>query len=507
MKEIIIKLFGKCKTLRGRYREIKKYEKDIIQYTNWLEPYASLQQRIYHIINNINYIPLCINCSIKKVNFNNNKNIYNNYCSIKCSSNNSSTKKKRKETNLIKYGTEHALQNENIRKKIESTNLIKYGAKNVFSNYDIKEKIKLTNIKRYGVENPSQSDEIKQKKTNTSKIKYDIEVPNQRHNKEGFALLNNKKWLDENYNNKSVKEISNILGICQSVINLKLNYFNITIKRKDRSYEEKQLTDWLKCINVNYIINDRNIIKPKELDIYIPGNNLAIEFNGEYWHSDVHVNHDYHLNKTNLCESNDIQLLHIFESEWVEKQDIWKSVILSKLGLIKDKIYGRNTEIRNVSVLDGFNFFNNNHLQGGLFIGEHIGLFYDNELVCCISYGKSRFEKDTLEIYRFANKLNTTVCGGFQKLLKLLPKPIISYANRRWSNGNLYTKAGFEFVHDTKPNYYYYKRILESRHQFQKHKLKNMKFYDEKLTEKEIMKLNGYHIVYDCGSKKYILNY
>jgi len=78
---------------------------------------------------------------------------------------------------------------------------------------------------------------------------------------------------------------------------------------------EIEIKNFLKSKNIEYEINDRKILKGKEIDIYIPEYNLAIEFNGLYWHSEIYKDKNYHLNKTEECLKNNIQLIHIFEDE------------------------------------------------------------------------------------------------------------------------------------------------------------------------------------------------
>jgi G:T-mismatch repair DNA endonuclease (very short patch repair protein) len=58
----------------------------------------------------------------------------------------------------------------------------------------------------------------------------------------------------------------------------------------------------LSLYNKEIIRNDRTVLNGKELDIYLPDYNLAIEFNGLYWHSEDYVGKNYHLNKTIECE-------------------------------------------------------------------------------------------------------------------------------------------------------------------------------------------------------------
>lgn len=61
-----------------------------------------------------------------------------------------------------------------------------------------------------------------------------------------------------------------------------------------------------------------------------------------------------------------------------------------------------------------------------------------------MTFGKSRYDKSyEYELIRFCNILYINVIGAAGKLLKFFersytPKSIISYADRRYSTGNLY---------------------------------------------------------------------
>jgi len=93
---------------------------------------------------------------------------------------------------------------------------------------------------------------------------------------------------------------------------------------------EKSLLDFLNSeLNGKLISrNNRTILNGKELDFYIPDLNIAIEYNGLYWHKEsVRVSKNYHLEKTQACEEKGIKLIHIFENEWLQKQNIVKSIV------------------------------------------------------------------------------------------------------------------------------------------------------------------------------------
>lgn len=137
------------------------------------------------------------------------------------------------------------------------------------------------------------------------------------------------------------------------------------------------------------------------------------------------------------------------------------------------------------------------------------GLYYNDELVSVMTFGKSRFSNNEFELLRFCSKLYTNVIGGASKLFKYFLKDhpeitnIVSYADRRWSIGNLYEKLGFNKRTITKPSYFYVKdghRL--SRLNFQKHKL-IAEGFDPNKTEHEIMLERKIYRIYDCGTIKY----
>jgi hypothetical protein len=109
------------------------------------------------------------------------------------------------------------------------------------------------------------------------------------------------------------------------------------------------------------------------------------------------------------------------------------------------------------------------------------------------------------ELLRFCNKLNTNVIGGASKLFKhfiteYAPKEIVSYADRRWSNGNLYDKLGFTKYNESKPNYYY---IINRRrlYRFNLRKSVLIKKFNcpPEMTEHEICLSQQWYRIYDCG--------
>jgi len=216
-----------------------------------------------------------------------------------------------------------------------------------------------------------------------------------------------------------------------------------------------------------------------------------------------------------LCEKKGIQLIQIFEDEWLFKQDIVKSRLLNLLKLNKNKIYARKCVLKEITSKESKEFLNTNHIQGNVNSNIRLGLYYDDELVSIMTFGKLRksmgysTKKGSYEMLRFCNKLNTSVIGGADKLLQYFvklyqPKEIITYADRRWSQGNLYDKLDFEFIYKTKPNYWYInddKR--EYRFKYRKDVLVK-KGFDINKTEHQIMLERKIYRIYDCGANLYI---
>lgn len=147
------------------------------------------------------------------------------------------------------------------------------------------------------------------------------------------------------------------------------------------SAKEKEILNFIKeNYNGKIIENDRKILNGKELDIYLPDLNLAFEFNGDYWHSTIYKDQNYHLNKSKLCLIKNIDLIHIFEFEWNNNKEIIKNIILSKINKYN---YINNKYIFNIDnfIFEDkcFNLYNKNNKIGetGSII---INVGYDIEL-------------------------------------------------------------------------------------------------------------------------------
>lgn len=287
------------------------------------------------------------------------------------------------------------------------------------------------------------------------------------------------------------------------------NSRNVTV-----SEPEKQLYNWLvDNTNETVISNDRTVLNGKEIDIWIPDQNLGIEVNGVYWHSDKIKDRQYHAQKTDEANRKGVTLLHFYDFEIENRFDLVSSMIMDRLGKSK-RIYARSCNVVELSDSETRYFLNENHLFGYCPNHYRLALEYKGEIVSFMGFSKPRMNSHyDFELIRFCNSKGYRVIGGASKLFKHFinmfeMKPsIISYSDRRYSKGHLYQKLGFVYSHKTSPNYsYFYKNQVYSRMKFQKHKLKNMKSYSEEKSEKQIMDEEGYLRLYDSGNDVWVMN-
>jgi G:T-mismatch repair DNA endonuclease (very short patch repair protein) len=276
------------------------------------------------------------------------------------------------------------------------------------------------------------------------------------------------------------------------------------------SKPELEICTFLDEYDIDYEQSNRSILNGKELDIVIPSNMLAIEFNGLYWHSEQILKNKnptkYHRQKYVNCKKEGYQLISIFEPEWLFQKDIVKSIILAKLNIYKEKIGARKCELKEIVATIARKFFEENHIQG-FSGGKHIGLFHEDQLVSAISFRKNL---QNYELTRFVNKKNTLVHGAFSKLLKYFInnnsfESIFTFADLRYFEGQVYEKNGFKFDHEVAPSYYYFKGLeLLHKRNFQHKRLKEkFKNYDPKFTEYQNCLDNGYDRIWDCGKLKF----
>ena len=443
-----------------------------------------------------------------------------------------------KKTNKIKYGKDWYTQTDEYKDRVKSTSTDKYGFDHFLSNPVVIEKRKDTCLQKYGVDNVSKTDSIKDKIKSVWRDKYDLDNVSQQHisNIQDWKRFqsNPREYILNNFdNNPSLIELSSHFGVCLTSIynNVDLSH-NSDIISRCSSKMENELIQFIHKINPNlYVeVHNRSIIRPYELDIYIPELRLAFECNPTSTHNSSISDPwgqgckptNYHKIKSQMCEDCGIRLIHIFGYEWNHRKEIIESIIRNSLKSNPVKIYGRNCKVSTVSDTDCHNFLNDNHRQGYSASSIRIGLYYQTELVSVMTFSKPRMsiskstDKDVeYELVRFCNKLNTSVVGGASKLFKYFirnykPSKIVSYSDYARTSGKLYSTLGFNYVRLSQPGYVWVDTrtdIAYNRMNAQKSNISrflNDDNIDLSMSENDIMVSHGYVKVYDSGSKVWI---
>lgn len=356
---------------------------------------------------------------------------------------------KQKNTNLQKYGVYELLSSDIIRNKINETNLKKYGG---HPSYDIEIKTKIITTKRN--KRVQQRNDLLYIKDNGLWVMKCPHKDCNKCNEKYFEIEYQMLW--DRTNDKT--------ELCTRLLPPQ-------ISRNKNTTIELIIRNILDKYGIKYICNDKSILNGKELDIYIPSYNLAIECNGCYWHASNVPNHyvsiNKHYEKYELCKSKNIQLLTLWQDWIMNKYGIIESIILNKLGLTKYKIYARKCNIVNINPKICNDFLKENHIQGTTNSSIHYGLYYGDELVSIMTFVKRK--GNIWELNRFCNKINTSVIGGASKLLKYFikqynPKIIRSFSLNDISNGNLYEQLGFSQISINKPYWYISKDCTKRYH-------------------------------------------
>lgn len=483
------------KTISKRYNQKyfnsigkSKLFEEVLIYTNFLEESATINERLVCIKYNLSTRPVCRVCGKRSRFIRTDRRSdeksdcykYSEFCSNKCA--HTQTGNKISETKL----------NQSKEKKDS-----------------INDKRKITMIQKYGVSYNSQRSDIKEILRKSKLIL---------NNKSAYKLLSNKDWLIEEYVNRgrSSVDIAQELNVNSATVCDYCRLHDIKIRGYvNSSFAEKEIANFITSLGL-VVSSNQKIIPPYEVDLLVESNKFSIEFNGMYWHSYDKKEDAYernkHLSKTVKLKEAGYSCFQIFESEWGFKRDIVESMIASRLGKV-NKIYARKCDIREVSSIDSKKFLDSNHLQGNSVSKIKLGLYHNDKLVSIMTFSKSRFNKKyEWELIRYANLKGHSVVGGASKLFKEFIKrypssSIISYCDRRYSEGNLYTQLGFEFSHATEVGYYWtdkihlFNRILAQKSN--RRKLLGDKF-DPHKSESDNMFESGYRRIWNCGQLVFV---
>lgn len=275
------------------------------------------------------------------------------------------------------------------------------------------------------------------------------------------------------------------------------------------SFEQKLVEDYVRSTYCGEITtNNRRIISPLEIDIFLPDAKIGIEFNGLYWHSAIWRSDLRHMaRKSSACSEKGILLFQVMEDEWknFRKQTEWR--IAQALGVRGEQPGGKLsvTEITDKS----FELFMSEH-SNDVYAKRgktKIGVFAGQDLVLVAS----------LTVYR-ENAVLYTVQGACRTNCSDAMRALAEYARAKYKGLTVLAKvdnrypydkhlfdAGFRFDRITAP----IKWIINTR----KWKRLPRKSYGKILQavkksgklEIDYLHSSGMTVVYDCGQRIYRL--
>jgi hypothetical protein len=458
-------------------------------------------------------------------------------------------------SNIQKYGVENVMHYAKTVKTLENTNMSRYGVKNVFLDKSIQERHKQHLKEKYGehVYNISQIPGVHEKKLRSAYLARDYILPSgkiiriqgyeDRFLDKALVYYHEDDFIFSKYSfayefEGNTHSYHPDVIIKNYVIEVKSDYtfyaeFDKNIAKSYSTLDSG--SDFIFYIISgdieNYLCVNRNTIILKDflstldnvqqyskhdsyiVDYYIPDKNIAIHVRHPEFTNERFVDNDYFVKMNTHFHKIGIQLISVFSHDI---NDVWLKTLYNKLFKNDNKVYARNTVIKPVNS-DVFEFLNKNHIQGFTSTAIKYGLYEGSELVAVMCFNKSRSGigkdrgDDSYELVRYAT--SKRVIGGASKLLNYFkkvhkPKLIYSYSDNTISNGNMYATLGFVLERDNKADYKYLSpdsSKIHHRFKFRKGALKEMQYYDENLSERDIMRLNGYRRLYDAGKKTWIL--
>lgn len=505
----------------------------------------SVQQAFYNFCNSLTEKPVCEFCG-KPAPFNHLTKKYRRFCNAKCQNNDPSVKKRHAETNIRVYGVDNAAKNDAVRKRMMDTNLERYGNVNPMKNEKVVQKARETcqqkygvswysstkefaqrfrdsMMKKYGVPYGFQNPEIYAKRTQTCMERYGDPYPGKSKllelaTKTRLSVYDNLETIFPNYEIQCSRD--EFLGVYEHENTWKCKSCGKTFSRQGAPFCECQrrwttqikICDFVRQYYPNAEFENSTILPfNREIDIYVPELNLGFEFNGLFWHSEANgKDRQYHLQKTLDAQKAGVRLIHIFEDEWLEKPRVVKTKIKRLLGVkTKYKIYARKCTVGTIDSSVAIPFLDKYHIQGFVESAVHVGVMFKGRLVAVASFNPKDKKTGSWYLTRYATVFNFNIVGGCGKAIshfehKYRPSLIRTFADRRWSVGDMYYKLGFKLAEVARPVYWYYlphnggHRI----HRFNLRKDNKNMFpivYDKKMTERELATKNGYYRVWDCG--------
>lgn len=457
------------------------------------------------------------------------------------------TQAKRETTNLAVHGHRNSAQTEsaraahrrfyadtdNVKNQLlrhVATMLDRYGVENPAQVQAVSEKRSATLIQRYGVANPMQIKSVALRSLATRLANGYCEDYYRRNYDRLKARLLVECGVDlltpfEQYDGVASRpNLEFRCTTCPRVFSWRLDYGHFphcVVCRPTpinyKSKEELEIFDFVRGLGISDVISgERSLINPYELDIVSETHKIAIEYCGLYWHSETRrPKHGYHLEKLKRTEQRGYRLLTIFADEWLDKPELVKSKIAHLFNKIDDRRFARKLQVIEVNHAAASAFYEQWHLQGATTGCYHVALAEGATSVAMMSFARARashgLPANGFELVRFASQAHTAIVGGASRLFSQFvkrhaPSAVVSYADRRWSEGGLYRQLGFRLDRVNPPSYSYLENYTKRyfRFNFRKDILASALGDLGEAKEWEIMRALDYDRIWDCGSYRFL---
>lgn len=283
-----------------------------------------------------------------------------------------------------------------------------------------------------------------------------------------------------------------------------------------RSNQETELSSYFE--KYDPVLNDRSLLSPKELDLFFPKKNVAVEYCGLHWHSDSFLPRDYHYNKMKSCNDKGVRLITVFEDEWVNKPSVVISRIKTALGECDRRVFARKCVVKDISKAESREFLDLYHLQGSSPRSVSFGIFLGEELLGVMTGGSITRKhvakgKNILELKRMAFLPDLSLIGGASKLFRAFLnyarekgyQEIRSYQDMRYGNpfNPVYEKLGMSKIGFSK----YTPHYVKGKNRYRNYSLrKTEKERESGKTEYELRAEQGYKRIWDCGHVTYSIS-
>ncbi len=284
---------------------------------------------------------------------------------------------------------------------------------------------------------------------------------------------------------------------------------------------EQELYDFVKAICPDAVQSVREVFSHRmghifEWDIFIPSKNIAIEYNGLYFHRYPVKPKWYHQEKTRCSADAGVRLIHVYEDDWNLRNEVVCKTLKFILGGNKDREFARKLTVASKMSLTETcaKFYEKNHMLGSPNNGITYALLDGNRIKALMTFSKvvsnrGKLHTNDFELARFAS--SGQVIGGASRLFSSFlrdfnPSSVVSYSDTDMFDGKVYEVLGFTKVATLSPDY---RTVWKGRRRHKSftrrrnlERLLGDKF-DERKSEMQNLIDNGILVLFDSGKVRW----